>query len=259
MSFRTHFIAGFLACAALLAGGCAVAAPVEVHGSTTVNAIFVTPSKAEIEKAAGAALAIKPSNSGAGLMDIANGTADVAMISEPFAEIAGRLAALKGLTLEAADYQVRELGQAHVEFVVNPANPVKALTKAQLADILTGTVSNWKEVGGADMPITVITEQPMGAMRTEIVAKVMGGKDFPDSAAVVSYAPEAAHQTQLYKGALAYISSATPPELRGKVAILKTDANVLQTMAIVTKANPNPETQKVANAIEKVANSPLKH
>lgn len=259
MNLRFLRVAVLCGGAALLGGGAAVAAPVEVHGSTTVNAIFVTPDKAEIEKAAGLPLSVKPSNSGSGLSDLANGAADIAMISEPFAEIAARLVSLNGPKLEEADYQVRELGQAHVEFIVNPANPVKALTKAQLAGILTGAISNWKEVGGADMPITVVTEKPSGAMRTAIVTKVMDGKDFPDTAALVSYAPEAARQVQLYTGALGYLSSATPSDLRTKVTILKTDVIIRQTMAIVTKAHPTAEAQKVADAIEKVANSPLHH
>lgn len=40
--------------------------------------------------------------------------------------------------------------------VVHPSNPLKSLTKAQLKDIYSGKITNWKEVGGSDAPIAVI-------------------------------------------------------------------------------------------------------
>ena len=41
--------------------------------------------------------------------------------------------------------------------VVNPANPVAALTTAQLRDIYAGKITNWKEIGGQDGKIVVIS------------------------------------------------------------------------------------------------------
>jgi phosphate transport system substrate-binding protein len=39
-------------------------------------------------------------------------------------------------------------------FIVNPENPVKSLTQAQIRDIYSGKITNWKEVGGDDAEIT---------------------------------------------------------------------------------------------------------
>jgi len=41
--------------------------------------------------------------------------------------------------------------------IVHPSNPVKQLTKEQIKAIYTGKVTNWKEVGGADVPIVAIS------------------------------------------------------------------------------------------------------
>jgi len=49
---------------------------------------------------------------------------------------------------------------------INPANPVKSLSVAQLRDIFTGRTTNWKGVGGKDAPVTVYTEQLVGGRAT---------------------------------------------------------------------------------------------
>lgn len=46
-----------------------------------------------------------------------------------------------------------------IAVIVHPSNPAKTLTAAQIADIFTGRITNWKEVGGADKDITVIIRE----------------------------------------------------------------------------------------------------
>jgi phosphate transport system substrate-binding protein len=43
--------------------------------------------------------------------------------------------------------------------VVNPANPVEQLTLKQISDIYTGRVKNWKEVGGENRPIVLLSRE----------------------------------------------------------------------------------------------------
>lgn len=50
------------------------------------------------------------------------------------------------------------IGYDAVAVFVNVDNPVEKLTKAQLKGIFTGTIKNWKELGGKDAPIDVNTE-----------------------------------------------------------------------------------------------------
>lgn len=60
------------------------------------------------------------------------------------------LALAKDREIEFNDYVV---GSYSVAVVVNPNNPITGLTREQVRDIFTGTIQNWKELGGADAPI----------------------------------------------------------------------------------------------------------
>ena len=60
--------------------------------------------------------------------------------------------------IELKDYII---GHYSVAVIVNAANPVANLTRDQIRDIFTGTVKNWKEVGGADAPIHWFIRDPV--------------------------------------------------------------------------------------------------
>ena len=52
-----------------------------------------------------------------------------------------------------------------VAVVVNPSNPVRALTGSQMADIFAGKTDNWKAVGGADQKISLYTRDEASGTR----------------------------------------------------------------------------------------------
>lgn len=100
------------------------------------------------------AIAVTGGGTGTGIAALINGTADIANASRKMKdeEIA----------------QAKENGITPVEFtvaidalavIVNPANPVRQLTIAQLADIFTGRITNWKAVGGNDAPIVLLSRE----------------------------------------------------------------------------------------------------
>jgi len=54
---------------------------------------------------------------------------------------------------------------------VHPSNPVKSLTRAQLKDVFSGKITNWKDLGGADQSIVPFTEQLNSDRATLTVVK----------------------------------------------------------------------------------------
>ncbi len=64
---------------------------------------------------------------------------------------------------------------------VNPENPVKELTLDQVKDIFTGKTKNWKQVGGADAPITVYSRENSSGTYEFFKEHVLKGSDFAAS------------------------------------------------------------------------------
>ncbi len=65
---------------------------------------------------------------------------------------------------------------------VHPENSVKELTLDQVKDIFTGKTKNWKEVGGADAPITVYSRENSSGTYEFFKEHVLKGQDFAASA-----------------------------------------------------------------------------
>ena len=66
------------------------------------------------------------------------------------------LAQSRGITLE--DHTI---GSYSVAVIANAANQVNNLTREQVRDIFTGSIQNWKDVGGADAPIHLYVRDPV--------------------------------------------------------------------------------------------------
>ena len=90
---------------------------------------------------------IQGGGSSAGIRAVEAGTADIGMSSRP----------LKADELEVLNPVV--IAFDGLALVVHPKNPVKNLTLQQIFDIYSGNITNWKEVGGTDAKIYVITRE----------------------------------------------------------------------------------------------------
>jgi phosphate transport system substrate-binding protein len=89
---------------------------------------------------------------------------------------------------------------------VNRSNPVTAITKAQFKDIAAGKVSNWKQLGGADLPIKVVTGTPTTATRLVVERQVLDGTPFAAGATEVRTTAEELKRVSHEPGAIGFIS-----------------------------------------------------
>jgi phosphate transport system substrate-binding protein len=99
-------------------------------------------------------VAVTGGGSGTGIAALINGTCDIAESSREMKPEEIDLAKKQGHDIK--EFQV---GLDALTVVVHPSNPVTKLTIPQLADIFTGKISDWKEVGGKAGKIFVISRE----------------------------------------------------------------------------------------------------
>ena len=141
-------VLGVVLAATLLTG--AFASELKINGSTTVLSNIIVKIKDPFKAATGIDLIVKGNGSGAGLKDLLAGQCEVAMASDTLADLT------KGMTLTAT-LKGTEIARDTMKVIVNKNNAVTTLTKQQVKDINSGKIKNWKEVGGKDLDIIVVT------------------------------------------------------------------------------------------------------
>lgn len=110
--------------------------------------------------------------SGAGITALIAGTIDIAESSRKMkpAEVASAKA--KGFT--PAETVVAQDG---LSVIVNTANPIQKLTFAQLSDIFTGKVTDWKDLGGKPGRITLVSRDKSSGSYDFFLNQVMRNGD----------------------------------------------------------------------------------
>jgi len=187
----------------LVAGGvCAGARAQEklvLDGSTTVGPIAKAFAEYHMRQNPGVTVTVSESGSGNGAKALLNGTCDIANLSRDLKEAERAAMEEKGVR------PVRHV-VAHdaLPIIVHPSNKVKALTLDQLRDIYAGKITNWKDVGGADLKIVVISRDTnSGTFETfkELVlkdVKVCEGAEYVGSNGAIR------QRVQTTKGAIGY-------------------------------------------------------
>lgn len=91
--------------------------------------------------------------SATGFQALAADQADIAMSSRPIKpEEQAQLVAMGNMQSTSAEHAVALDGLA---ILINPKNPVSQLGRDQVAALFSGSIRNWKELGGPDLPVTI--------------------------------------------------------------------------------------------------------
>jgi phosphate transport system substrate-binding protein len=198
-------------------------ADVRVHGATTVTFGLMKLHRLRIEQMAGAKLVILPSSTTRGLADLAQGKADIAMLAEPLETAAQSVNNKQPATVVVTELVGRHVGNAYVQFIVHPSNPAKSLSKAQLADLFSGTTKNWAQIGGPGLPVLLVGEPTSSPHK--LIADTLSIR-YPADLRVVQNTNQTAIIVAQAPGALSYISTAHDLPERARLKIVESEVRI---------------------------------
>ncbi|GAB6268207.1 phosphate ABC transporter substrate-binding protein [Smithella sp. SC_K08D17] len=136
----------------LMSGLAFAGSSIVIKGSTTVLPVAQGTLEAFMKKNPGVQMSLSGGGSGEGAKALIDKTAHIANMSREMKKEEIELAKTKGVNPVA-----NVVANDAIVPVVHPKNKVKNLSIDQLSQIYQGKITNWKEVGGEDLKIVVIS------------------------------------------------------------------------------------------------------
>jgi phosphate transport system substrate-binding protein len=146
-------------------------ATLTVAGSTSVQPFAEKLAETCMAAQPGLAINVQGGGSTAGVRAAETGAAQIGMSSRHLKES------------ELALHQVT-IALDGIAIIVNAANPVAGLARAEVADIFAGKVARWSAVGGSDRPIHFVTREEGSGTRGAFEEMVMGKQEIAPRALV---------------------------------------------------------------------------
>lgn len=202
-----------LLCPVLMRGAAAQSkAGLVIDGSTTVLPLMQKVLEAFMQESKDKDFPVSLSGGGTsnGIKSLIEGRASVAMASRKVKS--NEIALARQNNIELVDHVI---AIDIIIPIVHPDNPVNSLTLAQLRDIFTGKIRNWKEVGGNDLSIVVVSRDSSSGTYESWQSIAMGreNKVFPGalmqpSSGAVLYTIGSNRRAISYEG-IAYLNKKT--------------------------------------------------
>lgn len=127
---------------------------VATDGSTSMEKVIGALSESFMANNTDTTVTYNPTGSGSGITAVQEGTCDIGLSSR----------ALKDEE-KAAGLKETVLAYDGIAIIVHPDNPVSDLTIEQIAQLYTGEITNWKDVGGNDAEVVLIGREAASGTR----------------------------------------------------------------------------------------------
>lgn len=145
------------------------------------------------------------------------------------------------------------VGQDGIAIITHPDNPITALSTEALRRIYQGQTTNWRDIGGNEQPIVVISREEGSGTRAEFELRVMGNRRTTPSAQVAPSSTAVIDSVMQQPNSIGYVSMAFLASSVKALAIdgvAPTAESVLDasyplrmTLFVIGKAEPLAETQ----------------
>ena len=200
---KNHILGGFalviLLLTAVFGAGCISTEDTEtisIAGSTTVLPVAQAAAEEYMNQHSNADIQVSGGGSGVGATSVIGGTADIGMLSRD----------LKASEKEGNTLKEFVVGKDGIALVGHPSNTVSDLSLEQVKAIYQGTITNWKEVGGADLEIVLIGRDSSSGTREFFTEFVLDKEDAAKEMQELNSNGAVAQAVSITPGAIGYVS-----------------------------------------------------
>jgi len=217
-----------MACAALaLAGG---STKLRVEGSTTVLPIAQMAAEEFMNARPDVTISIQGGGSGVGIASLMDKTCDIANASRAMKDDEIKNAVAKGVNPVA-----HIVAMDGIAVILHPSNKIANLTVEQIRKIYTGKVSNWKEVGGEDKKIVVLSRDSASGTFEAFSKLALNGEKVRKDALMNASNKAIATTVENTPGAIGYVGIGY---VSAKVKAVTVENVICVKKNILTKAYP---------------------
>lgn len=176
---------------------------ITIKGSDTVLPLSQSEAENYMTQHPGSAITVVGGGSGVGITALADGSTDICMSSRD-------LKTSEEIDLQEKNVTISKVIVAYdaLSVIVHPDNKVSQLTREQIEGIFTGEITNWKKVGGDDMPITAISRESSSGTYEFFKEHVMDKKNYGPGTLSQPATGAIVQSVQQSKGAIGYIGLA---------------------------------------------------
>lgn len=160
-------------------------------------------------------IAVSGGGSGTGIAALIDGQIDIADSSREIKQSEIDEAKAKGIT--PVEWRVALDG---ISAIVHPSNPIGELTTEQLGLIYRGNLTNWKQLGGPDMPIITYGRQSNSGTYVYWKEHILGNKDYRVDMQSLNGNSDIVDAVSKDKGSIGYVGIAYAESRRSEVKIL---------------------------------------
>ncbi len=222
---------------------------VKVWGSTTCQKRILEPGADALKSATGLELKVYGVGTGKGMLALFSGKADVAASSNSLEEsikIAQKLLVAKGLDSKTVpeNLQYHTISKDEIVPIVHQSNPLQKLSWEQLSNLNTGKITNWKELGGPDLPVKVTTSHEGSSTKAVFQLMVMDGQDYTPNSEQVKSTRLEINIVSANTGAIGAVSKGFVTLNPGNTKVIKTKP-IVRPLGLITIGKPSPKVKKL--------------
>jgi len=205
-----------------------------ISGSDTVLPVSQKEAESYMQEHPSAMISVTGGGSGVGISALLSGTTDIAQASR-------RIKFDEKQKLKSLGKAAKEVIIAYdaLAVVVHTSNPITKLTREQLEGIFTGKITNWKELGGADLQIVPYSRETSSGTYEFFRQNVLKNKNYKNGIMSMPATGAIVQSVAQTKGAIGYVGLAYLNEEIQAVSVSYDAGETFVEPSIVNATNKN--------------------